>query len=307
MRVLLTGATGFVGSYVLQELLSRGIEVAILLRPDSNPWRISAELNNCTIIEGGLADTHQIENSVKQFLPDALIHLAWEGVENQHRNSDKQLQDNFIYSQRLFELCISAKVRTIIGTGSQAEYGPANCPLSEDAPTNPTTLYGISKLATCHLLRVLCEQQGVRHVWHRIFSSFGPKDNTTWFIPMLINKLMRGESPALTEGTQLWDYVYVEDVARAIVVSLLESNCQGIFNIGSGKSCTIRDIAIKLRDSLNPSLQLGFGQVPFRPDQVMFLQADISRLKNILNWQPQVSLQEGLQKTINWMQLIGNY
>ena len=300
MRVFLTGATGFVGSYVLQELLSREIDVAVLLRPASNHWRITSELKKCKIISGSLENFDDIKNGVKQFLPNALIHLAWEGVENHHRNNNKQLHDNIVYSQRLFETCIASGVHTIIGTGSQAEYGPSNYPLSEEGATNPSTLYGVSKLATCHLLRVLCEQHEVRYVWHRIFSSFGPKDNSSWFIPMLISKLIAGESPALTEGTQLWDYVYVEDVARAIVGSLFESACYGIFNIGSGQSFTIREIATKLRDLLNPSIQLGFGQVPFRPDQVMFLQADIRRLKNILNWQPQIGLQEGLQKTIDW-------
>lgn len=300
MRVFLTGATGFIGSYVLQQLLAKGADVAVLLRPQSNHWRITSELTKCRIISGGLGHIGDIENDIKQFAPNALIHLAWDGVENQHRNAEKQLQD-IIYSQRLFEICIASGVHTIIGTGSQAEYGPCNYPLSEEAPTNPSTLYGISKLATCHLLRILCEQHRVRYIWHRIFSSFGPKDNSSWFIPMLINKLISEESPALTEGTQLWDYVYVEDAARAIVDSLFEPNCHGVFNIGSGQSFTIRDIATRLRDILNPSLSLGFGQVPFRPDQVMFLQADITRLKSILNWQPQVELQEGLQRTIQWI------
>jgi UDP-glucose 4-epimerase len=119
-------------------------------------------------------------------------------------------------------------------------------------------------------------------------------------IPTLIQSLLQRQRPALTPGTQLWDYLYVEDVARAIARVALDPAATGIFNLGSGSPQTVRSIAEQVRDAIDPHLPLGFGDVPFRPDQVMHLQADTRRLSQTTGWTPQVQLGEGLQRTIEW-------
>ena len=300
MKVILTGASGFVGSYVLGELLKQNIGVALVLRESSDVSRIASMLDQCQVFKSDLSCIDSIREELSNFKPDCLMHLAWAGVTNNHRNDLSQIQVNISQAQQLFELAKDVGVKTIIGVGSQAEYGPTNQVLSETDETMPTTLYGVAKLSVCHMLRCLCLQNDIRFVWHRIFSTYGPKDHASWFIPMLVLKLMCGESPDITPGTQRWDYVYVEDVAKAIVATLTADHANGIFNIGSGEAYTIKTIAETLLDMVNPELSLGIGRVPFRPDQVMFLQADITKLKEVVGWEPQVSLQQGLTKTVEW-------
>lgn len=305
MNVILTGATGFVGSHVLAGLLKMKAKVGLILRPGTNPWRIQALLPSCTLIEQDLETINLSEDQIKSFKPEALIHTAWDGVTNDKRNNSQQITNNIIAAQNLFNVMQKAGVKTIIGLGSQAEYGPANQLVNEKTPTEPTTLYGVAKLAVYHLLKVLCEQNNIRFVWQRLFSSYGPKDHPSWFIPFLINELMQGREPDMTAGTQLWDYIFVEDVASAILATLSNTGASGVFNLGSGEALTIRSMAELIRDQINPDLSLGFGKVPFRPDQVMHLQADIQRLNDLAFWKPQVSFLEGCTQTIEWYKTNG--
>lgn len=103
----------------------------------------------------------------------------------------------------------------------------------------------------------------------------------------------------LTGGDQIWDYVYVQDAIDALC-AVLESDALGVFNLGSGTPCTLRKFIEEVRDCVDPSLPLGFGEIPYRHDQVMHLEADISRLKSTTGWLPATSLYDGIQKTVNW-------
>jgi nucleoside-diphosphate-sugar epimerase len=187
--------------------------------------------------------------------------------------------------------------------GSQAEYGPQNRVLHETAPTCPTTSYGLAKLCACVLSRHLAEQTGMRFAWMRIFSTYGPKDHVEWMIPGLVRSLCRRERPALTAGQQQWDYLYVEDAAEAICQVAETPGAEGIFNLGSGQTQSIRRIAEQIRDLIDPGLPLGFGEVPYRGDQVMHLQADIARLTEATGWTPRTPLAEGLARTVEYCRL----
>jgi nucleoside-diphosphate-sugar epimerase len=119
-------------------------------------------------------------------------------------------------------------------------------------------------------------------------------------IPCLIEALLQGRSPKLTAGSQLWDYLYVEDAARAIVAVVLEKGASGVFNLGSGQAFSIRSIAERVRDRIDPRLYLDFGAVPYRADQVMHLEADIGRLHDATGWKPEVTIDDGLARTVDW-------
>jgi nucleoside-diphosphate-sugar epimerase len=241
-----------------------------------------------------------VADAIRDFAPEAVAHLAWSGVGNRFRNDVSQVSDNLFGSLELLRVAREAGCRVWLGMGSQAEYGPANARLSEDAPARPTTLYGATKLSTCLLSERLCEQLGMRFAWLRLFSSYGPMDDPGWMIPHLILTLLRGERPALTEGTQRWDYIYASDVAEAIYLTLKTPEASGVFNLGSGEAQPLRRIVEHVRDLVDPSLPLGFGEVAFRADQVMHLEADTTRLRRQAGWSPRVPLAEGLARTVEW-------
>lgn len=300
MKVLVTGGTGFVGAHLLQLLVEQGESVAVILRPASNPWRIAHLLPAMECIEGDLQRIDVCRPAIAAFAPDAIIHLAWYGVMNTQRNSREQIDQNLYGTLSLVEFGIECGCQTWIGLGSQAEYGPLNAIITEATTPEPTSLYGATKLATYYLATQLARASAMRFVWLRLFSAYGPKDNPDWMIPYIIRTLLRGAKPSLTAGEQMWDYIYVGDVAEAIYRCTLAPQAEGVINLGSGRVVQLRKIVESIRDAINPTLPLGFGEVPYRPDQVMHLQADISKLMALTGWEPQTSMEEGITTTIQW-------
>jgi nucleoside-diphosphate-sugar epimerase len=140
---------------------------------------------------------------------------------------------------------------------------------------------------------------GVSFSWLRLFSSYGPKDDPSWLVPYVALTLLAGKEPALTRAEQRWDYIFVEDVAAAVIAAL-DSPAAGVFNLGSGEARPLRDIICQVRDLVDPALSLGFGKVDYRPDQVMYLEADITELSTKTGWRPVVPLTSGLKSTVEW-------
>jgi UDP-glucose 4-epimerase len=298
MRVLLTGATGFLGSYVADELLTSGHSVAALIRQGSNPWRLRPILDRLAVIEGSLANLRKIEPALSAFKPEAVAHLAWEGVAGAVRNDPAQAQ-NIVHTVALAELAADVGARVWIGAGSQAEYGAYDRPINEDDATHPTTLYGWAKLAAGKMAQQICVAREIRFAWLRVFSTYGPMDAEHWLIPSTIRSLQGGERVPLTAGEQRWGFLHARDAATAFRTALLHPDARGVLNVGSPEAPRLRNTLEELRDFVNPQADLGFGDIAYRPDQVMVLQADVTRLSR-LGWRPKVSLAEGLRETTAW-------
>lgn len=298
MKVVVTGASGFIGSAVAEALLRRGHPVALLLRPASNPWRLET-LQRYHVVRGDLSDAASYASGLAAFEPDAVAHLAWTGVANHDRNAWSQA-DNVSQAARLLEAAVAAGARHFVGCGSQAEYGPRPDRTPETSPLKPTTAYGAAKVATFQLLETLSTLHGVRFAWARFFSTYGPRDEPHWMIPQLIGRLIRGERPALTEGRQLWDYLHVRDAAEAVALLVETPTASGPFNVGSGTPVPLRRVVEAIRDAAAPGAALGFGEVPYRPDQVMHLEAGIEKLVAATGWRPRIALEAGVAETVEW-------
>ncbi len=300
MRCLVTGASGHLGSHLTKRLLEEGSNVAALVRPESDLWRLKDVLDQITVIRTDLSNVSEATQAITQTKPEAVFHLAWQGVTSAFKNEPGQLVDNVAGSLNLFEIARDAGSKLWVGIGSQAEYGPHDGGLTEDTPVNPKTTYGAAKLTVGLQTKELCARSGIRYLWLRLLATYGPMDDERHLIPNVIRQLLRGERPRLTRGEQLLDYLYIADAAEAIYLAAVSKRAHGVFNLGSGESHSVRSILERIRDRIDPSLQLGFGDVPYPSDQTMRLETSIDRLRQATGWSPRVELDEGLARTVDW-------
>ncbi|WP_027576391.1 NAD(P)-dependent oxidoreductase [Bradyrhizobium sp. WSM1743] len=304
MRIFVTGASGFLGSYLVLDLLERGHEVAVLLRPNSDSWRLGEAGDRFRVIPGAMEHLDGLRAALGAFAPEAVVHMAWRGVAGSDRNSPVQAA-NVAETVKLVELAAEAGARTFVGAGSQAEYGPYDRAIREDDPARPTTLYGMAKLAAGSMALRLCEERGLRGAWLRIFSTYGPKDADYWLIPSFIRNLRSEQHMALTACEQRWGFLHARDAAAAFRLASTQVDARGVFNVGSPEAPPLRETVTRLRDLVDPGAVLGFGELAYRPDQVMILAADVSRML-ALGWKPEVPLDEGLRETVNWHDTINS-
>ena len=257
------------------------------------PSRLAALEGRIAYRQLDLGSGSAVAKLLREEQPEAVIHCAWAGVARQARFSQAQLA-NVDMTCRLVEEAAQAGVAKFVGIGSQAEYGRLDRRIGERDPTQPETLYGAAKLAACHLARQLAAQSGMDYAWLRLFASYGPGDNEAWLIPSVIAELSAGRRPRVSLGTQKWDYLHVKDVARGILAACVTPAATGLFNLASGRPVAIRDVVERLRDLLAPGMDLVFGEIPFGKDQIMHLEGDNTRLRELTGWRPEISLEDGL-------------
>jgi UDP-glucose 4-epimerase len=300
MRVLLTGASGFVGSHVLARFLRAGEHtVAIVLRPGRTPRRIQHLLDSIEVIAGDLAQPEALVEPVRRFVPEIVVHAAWAVPSTKNRDNTEHA-DHVSHTIELVKLAHAAGARHFVGLGSQAEYGAAANRADEEHPAQPTTLYGTAKLCAGLLAGKLCARFGIRFAWLRLFAAYGPGEDPDWLIPSMCRALLAGLRPATTRGEQVADYLYVEDAADAIYRVAILPSANGIFNLGSGQGHTVREVIECVRDLVAPQAQIGFGELAYAPDQVMHMEAKINRLQVATGWQPETDLATGLRRTVDW-------
>jgi nucleoside-diphosphate-sugar epimerase len=287
VRILLTGATGFVGSEVLRQLLAAQHETAILVRKGNDPWRITTMLDHVRRIESNDPAFRDASAALADFQPEGCLHLAWDGVASGERDDPKQSRNVALTSATL-ELARVAGVKHWIGLGSQAEHG------------RPITRYGTAKLASAMLAKRYCERYGIRFGWLRLFAAYGPAENPEWLVPYVILCLLSGKHPRLTAGEQRRDYLFVRDAARAIIALMERPRAAGIFDLGSGRAVKVRVLVETIRDTIDPALPLRFGEVPYGPEQRTNLEAAIGSLAKATGWQPTTSLADGLIETVRY-------
>jgi nucleoside-diphosphate-sugar epimerase len=298
-RVFITGATGFVGSHLLRHLVNSGDTVAVLIRPESDPWRIADLLNRIEPITGRLSEPAALRQPLADFKPDVVYHLGWYGSGPEGRDDPRQLTENVSDACTMVGLAADSGASAWVGLGSQAEYGPTGAVLNESTPTKPATQYGAAKLSAGKLTRDLCAERSMRHVWLRLVTAYGPADQPFYLIPHIILGLLRGKRPALTEGHQPGDYLYVADACAAIRAAGLTEECAGTYVLASGQHRPVRDVALTLRDIIDPRLEIGLGEVvPSVPP--IGLRGDPRALKAVTGWAPAVPLEAGLVACVEW-------
>lgn len=298
-RVVLTGATGFIGSHLAGELVARGYEVVALRRPQSNTWRVAAVADRLTWINTDAADWPQ---QLQTLQPEYLVHSAWLGVGVGQRDDWQSQLSNLTFTMRLLQAVSHSGLKKVVMLGSQAEYGAFEGRIDEKYPALPTAAYGAVKVATLQLVRAYCEAHGLEWYWLRVFAVFGPREDAHWFVSFVAASLLRQQPPDLTNCEQRYDYLFVPDLARAIVQTLPAAPGQsGVYNIGSNHATGLREIVDTLVKLTHSGAGANYGALPYRPGQVMHMEGNSDKFEHVFEPIRQTPLAEALAASLAYV------
>ncbi len=298
MRVFLTGATGFIGSHVARQLVKQEDEVYVLVRPNSNSWRIKDIAQKLHFVWGHLQG-EELHKELESIRPDSCVHLAWYVEPGKYLDS----LENTTCLTAGIELAAHLSrlgCRRLIGAGTCFEYDTELGYLSESSPTAPRYLYSACKLGLHIALNRLQQTSNMQVGWVRLFYQFGPFENQLRLVPQVICSLLQNREVKVSRGEQIRDFLHVEDVASAIC-TVLKSDLSGAVNIGSGTPVKLRDLVGSIGGLVGRQELIKIGALPYAPSEPMFICAN-NRLLQSTGWEPRYDLQTGLSSTVAWWQ-----
>lgn len=298
-RAIITGATGAIGTALIDELVSAGVELLVLTRKDSIRNHNIKSHPLVTVMYCTMQELAEIKNNTKKAY-DVFYHFAWAGTTGSGRN-DMYLQNlNVKYALDAVEAAHRFGCHTFVGAGSQAEYGRFEGLLRPNTPTSPEMGYGYAKLCAGQMTREHAHMFGMRHVWARVLSVYGPNDSANSMVMSTIEKLKAGIVPELTKGEQMWDYLYSRDAARAFRLIGEVGGDGKVYVLGSGKARPLAEYIKEMRDIIAPNQEIALGAIPYSDKQVMYLCADIEDLKKDTGFEPKYSFEKGIREMLEW-------
>lgn len=303
MKAIVTGATGFIGKALCQELLSKHYDVVAVIRKNSSK-RSKLESMICEnsewkdrlqIVELDLDDLEKIHTEYKMEA-DVFYHLAWNGSAGADREDFDMQYSNIAYMKKAIWTAKECGCKKIVGAGSQAEYGVVKGVAKEDSTVpKPFMMYGAAKLAAYQMGKLYAAQIGIKLVWPRIYSVYGVGENAGTLVSYVVDTLKKGEVPQLSPCENMWNFMYITDCVRALRKLGENEETEGIYNVASKDTRILKDFVVQIRDIVAPDAELNFGAKQSDPSRTFYLMPDCSKLDAIWTGE-MVTFGEGIGK-----------
>lgn len=300
MKILITGVTSFIGRALARRLISEGTETFGVVRPDSKNKDGLPEMLN--VIECDLSDSHKLSTLLPDTI-DACIHLGWDGIGRCGRMDHAVQSVNIANTLSLIPVLKELGCRRLIFAGSQAEYGIVTKKITEETVCNPVSEYGKAKLAVLDKAFKLCNENEITYIHARIFSVYGAGDHATSLVDSCIRAFMEGKHIDLGPCEQTWNYLYVDDCAKALsdlatcvyMTEDGEDTSEAIVNIASAESMQLRDYVERIKNVI------GQGSFSFTDRQepaegTPNLNPCIDRLIDMTGFSESLTFEEGIKK-----------
>ena len=299
-NVLVTGATGLVGGALVRLLESEGADVTTVERE-------SATRRATGIVVPSYSPT-VVRDALDGIRADYVFHLGAYGVKPHENDPLAMVEGNKGVTAAVLDAVARSPPRLVVFAASCAQYAPIAAPgrLNEDAAMVPTSPYGAAKLAAEHSGRVLAKKHGMPFVSLRLFGVYGPGESPHRLIPYLARALARGQRPDLTGGEQVRDWIYVNDVARALVTAATAPTLDhDAYNVCSGSGIAVRDVVREVGRVMSAGAgmnddTLGLGRRPYRPDEAMWMVGDPTRFGAATGWSASTPIEAGVRRTVEW-------
>lgn len=295
MKIVITGANSFIGKRLSDKTVSFGWETVLVMRPG----RMDAPLPGTSVVPFCMEDYAGLGAAVGGC--DCFIHLAWMGTRGAARMDRAMQQRNFELSVQAVESMLSAGCGQIITAGSQAEYGICNGLITEESACHPNTEYGKAKLSLYEFVEKKCSQAGRAYKEPRFFSLYGEGDSEKTMIIKVLKDMLANYPCELTECIQIWDFLHITDAVEGLF-RLCSMPCpDGVYNFGSGDIRPLKAYIAEMAEITGTKSELRFGAVPYPETGMVSIQPDVSKLKRELQWEPQISFEEGIRRILRAM------
>jgi UDP-glucose 4-epimerase len=301
-RVLITGATGFVGANLSRRLLYDGHEIHLLVRPDHITWRLEAIRPHVCLHKVDLQNASMLTQVITQIRPDWVFHLAAYGAYSSQVEIGRIIQTNFIGTVNLVEACLKTGFDVFINTGSSSEYGFKDYPPSEKDWLEPNSHYAVSKASATLYCRYIAQSCGVHLPTLRLYSVYGPYEEPTRLLPTLILKGMQGQFPPLVNPEIARDFIYVDDVEEVYLLAAIQPKQEvgAVYNVGTGIQTPLWKIVEMARQMFKISAEPIWGSMPNRHWDTKVWVANNNKIKAELGWEPRHTLEQGFGQMVNW-------
>ena len=304
MRIVVTGATSFIGRAVVEELLEKRHQVFAAVRPDSAG---RGELEAMQRETGGQLTVLPVDLSACGTLDrhpalegraDLWLHLGWEGSGSANRTNPEIQARNIGYALEALGAAARLGCTRFLFSGSQAEYGIADGLMREDSPCHPVSEYGKDKLEVCRRVGERAAELGITYLHARIFSVYGPGDHPWSLVSSCVDTFLKGGHMEFGACTQLWNYLYIKDAVRAITGLLLAKSPSGVYNVAGNDTRPLREFIGEIHRLCGGRGTFEYGKRPPNAEGVVSLNPDTGKLYRTANFQPRISFEEGIRETI---------
>ena len=295
-KLLIVGGTGFIGSNLAHKALENAFNTTVL---SLNLPTKDKQIEGVEYLQADITNLDQLRERLSSYKFDYIVNLAGYIDHSRFLDGGRQvINTHFDGVQNLLQVFDWTYLKRFVQIGSSDEYGDQMAPQSEDVRESPISPYSSGKLFSTQLLQMLYRTEELPIVVLRLFLVYGPDQNNKRFLPQIIGGCLSDSSFPASAGEQLRDFCYVDDISRGIIMSLKNDDVKGkVVNLASGKSISIREIVELVRSIIgygNPQ----FGEIPYRVGENMALYADTTKAKKLLNWTPEIEIEEGVRRTI---------
>jgi len=295
-RLLIVGGTGFIGRNVAIEAVNRRFQVSIISKNNCPKLK---QVKGIEYIAVDITKKKDLLIKLKGKLFDYVLNLGgYVNHANLSNGGDEVFNVHFNGTKNLVNYIDKSNLKAFIQIGSSDEYGDGVAPQNESQRELPISPYSFAKTASTHFLQMLHRTEDFPVVILRLFLVYGPKQDGNRFIPSIIEGCLNNDKFPVSQGGQLRDFCYIDDVVSGILATLTNNNIKGeIINLASGKPVTIREVVEKIIKITGQGVA-EFGKIPYRVGENMALYADNSKAKELLGWRPSVTLSQGIFKTV---------
>jgi len=303
LRILVTGATGFIGSHLVPRLVERGCDVYSLERYVTGRYVLGQRREVKTVF-GDLTEYFTVKRILHEVQPDVVIHLASVSpVAYSYDHPHEVIETNFLGTVNLAESCLHEvpHFKQFLFASTSETYGNGPTPKTEETHQNPNSPYGVSKLACEKYLLYMRDAYGFPVTLLRNFNTYGRKDNTHFVVERTIVQMLQGTTIRLGDPTPVRDFEYVDDHVNSYLTCLDRPEANGeVFNFCTGRGVSIKQIAELIGEITDFKSEIIWHTIPARPLDIKELVGDYSKAKRLLGWEPRFSLEEGLRLTIDF-------